>query len=142
MTRIARATTIRTPFGVNVPGWTCTECGQQLAYLDQPDSEPYRRNRARPGALPRAVLRRELVRLPDSREGLHAYGLPQRELRGKQPKPRTERGGTRLPSELLWQVEFPVTLPFYVFCPRPGVCGIGQVVNLPMEEALANLTIG
>ena len=133
--------------GQDIPGWVCCKCGQDLAYLVGTFG----------GGLPSVHLRRGLIRLPQDRDGLPAFGLPPREMIGKQrrtgrpeERPRRIRGSdfsngrrfekTDVPP-MQWAFER-TPLPLFVYCPRVGVCGIGQILNLPMEEALSRLVIG
>jgi hypothetical protein len=54
-----------------------------------------------------------------------AFGLPDRvRVNG-----RTARGAAFRPANVRYRG--PVTLPAYVYCPRAGVCGRGQHVDLP-----------
>lgn len=143
MTRLpaARIVIVQNARGIKVPQWFCVKCGEGLAflYVDR-------------GNRPNAMLVRGLIRLPQDSEGLHAYGLPpvevtesrQRRAGRAGSRPRRARGftGPRFTAPAPeWGPE-EALIPFFVYCPRRGVCGVGQVVNMPLEEALSKLVIG
>jgi hypothetical protein len=126
--------------GAKIPAWVCARCGESLAFRF-----------ADRGNRDNAMLARGLIRLPKDREGMHSYGLPPAELVGRQrragrtgSRPRRMRGnsGPKFTAPAMpWGPE-EALLPFFVYCPRRGVCGLGQVVNGPLEEMLSKVVIG
>lgn len=67
-------------------------------------------------------IRSDLVALKHRREGLPTFGLPQRRLTTSKDahsrSPRPDGFSSRR------------TVPAFVYCPRRGVCGRGQIVGV------------
>ena len=117
--------------------WYCSNCGEVLATSIS-------------GVPDEANFRRDLVLMPSERDGYRVLGLPARiRLRGKKPRgcrtarlmPRTiSDRHDELPAAQRMQWHGPWKLPLLAYCPRPGICGVLQIVDLTAMIDSSNKT--
>ena len=92
--------------------WRCYACGEWLANQDFANG---------------IVLRPDMVSLGE-RDGIKAFGLPRRVMRGKGTGRASAPASRRFP----WAPKDGA----FVYCPRQGVCGRGQHLHSPQIEEI------